>query len=145
MNGRSYIWQVLAKGSYSSSQLEALHQIQWRILECSKRVWSAVRHVLCDDSPEVRLLEFLLLFADGCGWRNFEVVDCILSFETHCFSESSINRKDLFTHDVGQGHLPEEMEEIDGLDTKDLLSYSFRAIHESRYGKQPEHGIFGLF
>ncbi|KAL7626272.1 hypothetical protein AAE478_003042 [Parahypoxylon ruwenzoriense] len=33
--------------------------------------------------------------------------------------------------DSPEGHLPEELEEVDGLDTKDLLSYSFRAIHES--------------
>lgn len=35
--------------------------------------------------------------------------------------------------DSPEGHLPEELEDIEGLDTKDLLSYSFRAIHESRY------------
>ncbi len=34
--------------------------------------------------------------------------------------------------DSPEGHLPEELEDIEGLDTKDLLSYSFRAIHESR-------------
>jgi len=34
--------------------------------------------------------------------------------------------------DSPEGHLPEEMEDVEGLDTKDLLSYSFRAIHESR-------------
>ncbi|KAK8081772.1 hypothetical protein PG996_000553, partial [Apiospora saccharicola] len=33
--------------------------------------------------------------------------------------------------DSPEGHLPEELEEVDGLDTKDLLSYSFRAVHES--------------
>lgn len=33
--------------------------------------------------------------------------------------------------DSPEGHLPEELEEIEGLDTKSLLSYSFRAIHES--------------
>jgi hypothetical protein len=35
--------------------------------------------------------------------------------------------------DSPEGHLPHELEETDGLDTKDLLSYSFRSIHESRY------------
>ncbi|TRX91324.1 hypothetical protein FHL15_007746 [Xylaria flabelliformis] len=34
--------------------------------------------------------------------------------------------------DSPEGHLPEELQQIEGLDTKDLLSYSFRAIHESR-------------
>lgn len=33
--------------------------------------------------------------------------------------------------DSPEGHLPEELEEIEGLDTRGLLSYSFRAIHES--------------
>ncbi len=36
--------------------------------------------------------------------------------------------------DSPEGHLPEELEDVEGLDTKDLLSYSFRAVHESRYG-----------
>ncbi|KAL2024422.1 hypothetical protein VTK56DRAFT_8233 [Thermocarpiscus australiensis] len=77
----SYIWQVLAEEIYLGHQLEVLHQLQRRIFVCSRRIWLAVKHVLCDDSPE--------------------------------------------------GHLPEELEDIEGLDTKDLLSYSFRAVHES--------------
>ncbi|KAK0621320.1 putative death-receptor fusion protein-domain-containing protein [Bombardia bombarda] len=77
----SYAWPVLARQTYSDSQLEALSKIHRRIFDCSKRIWLTVKHVLCDDSPE--------------------------------------------------GHLPEELEEIAGLDTKDLLSYSFRAVHES--------------
>lgn len=77
----SYAWPVLAKETFSETQLEAIHQLYQRVFDCAKRIWLAVRHVLCDDSPE--------------------------------------------------GHLPEEMEEIEGLDTKDLLSYSFRAVHES--------------
>lgn len=39
--------------------------------------------------------------------------------------------KHVLCDDSPEGHLPEEMEDIEGLDTKDLLSYSFRAIHES--------------
>ena len=41
--------------------------------------------------------------------------------------------KHVLCDDSPEGHLPEELEDIEGLDTKDLLSYSFRAIHESRY------------
>jgi len=78
----SYAWPVLAKQKYEDEQLEAIRQIYHRVYGCFSRIWLAVKHVLCDDSPE--------------------------------------------------GHLPEEMEEIEGLDTKDLLSYSFRAVHESR-------------
>jgi hypothetical protein len=53
------------------------------MLESCKRIWNAVRDVLCNDSPE--------------------------------------------------GYLPQDIDEVDAIDTKDVLSYSFRAIHESRY------------
>ncbi|KAG5930390.1 hypothetical protein E4U42_001636 [Claviceps africana] len=39
--------------------------------------------------------------------------------------------RDILCDDSPEGHLPQELEEVDGLDTKDLLSYSFRAVHES--------------
>ncbi|KAL2135275.1 hypothetical protein VTI74DRAFT_9155 [Chaetomium olivicolor] len=77
----SYVWQVLAKETYSDDQLDGIHHLQRRIFFCARQIWLTVKHVLCDDSPE--------------------------------------------------GHLPEELEDIEGLDTKDLLSYSFRAVHES--------------
>ncbi|KAL6910490.1 putative death-receptor fusion domain-containing protein [Trichoderma evansii] len=38
---------------------------------------------------------------------------------------------DVLCDDSPEGHLPEEMEDMEGLDTKGLLSYSFRAVHES--------------
>ncbi|KAK4149214.1 putative death-receptor fusion protein-domain-containing protein [Chaetomidium leptoderma] len=77
----SYVWQVLAKQTYSDSELDVIHHLQRRIFFCARQIWLTIKHVLCDDSPE--------------------------------------------------GHLPEELEDIEGLDTKDLLSYSFRAVHES--------------
>jgi hypothetical protein len=40
--------------------------------------------------------------------------------------------KHVLCDDSPEGHLPEELEEVEGLDTRDLLSYSFRAVHESR-------------
>ncbi|KAH8653169.1 putative death-receptor fusion protein-domain-containing protein [Tricladium varicosporioides] len=39
--------------------------------------------------------------------------------------------RDILCNDSPEGHLPEDIEDIDNLDTKDILSYSFRAIHES--------------
>jgi len=41
--------------------------------------------------------------------------------------------KDILCNDSPEGHLPDDVEEDVTLDTKDVLSYSFRAIHESRY------------
>ncbi|KAI0887401.1 putative death-receptor fusion protein-domain-containing protein [Annulohypoxylon maeteangense] len=76
-----YIWGSLSSAKFSEADLRTLAELQDRAIVCCQRIWRAVRHVLCDDSPE--------------------------------------------------GHLPEELEEVEGLDTKDLLSYSFRAIHES--------------
>lgn len=40
--------------------------------------------------------------------------------------------KSVLCDDSPEGHLPEELEELD-FGTKDVLSYSFRAVHESRY------------
>lgn len=40
--------------------------------------------------------------------------------------------RDVLCDDSPEGHLPQELEELEGLDTKNLLSFSFRAIHESR-------------
>jgi hypothetical protein len=40
--------------------------------------------------------------------------------------------RDILCDDSPEGHLPQELEEVDGINTKDILSYSFRAIHESR-------------
>ncbi|KAF9769372.1 hypothetical protein IL306_013219 [Fusarium sp. DS 682] len=39
--------------------------------------------------------------------------------------------RDILCDDSPEGHLPQELEEIDGLDTKDVLSYSFRSVHEA--------------
>ncbi|KAI1144095.1 hypothetical protein F5Y05DRAFT_363612 [Hypoxylon sp. FL0543] len=76
-----YIWGSLSSIKFSEAEVKILAELQDRTVACCWRIWQAVRHVLCDDSPE--------------------------------------------------GHLPEELEEVEGLDTKDLLSYSFRAVHES--------------
>lgn len=51
--------------------------------------------------------------------------------------------RDILCDDSPEGHLPQELEEVDGLDTKDLLSYSFRAVHESRYASPASSaGVF---
>lgn len=41
--------------------------------------------------------------------------------------------RDILCNDSPEGHLPQDLDEVDEVDTKDVLSYSFRAIHESRY------------
>ncbi|RYP07269.1 hypothetical protein DL764_002584 [Monosporascus ibericus] len=76
-----YLWGSLSVKKHMEDDLRHLESLQDRAITCCDRIWQAVRHILCDDSPE--------------------------------------------------GHLPEELEEVEGLDTKGLLSYSFRAIHES--------------
>ena len=40
--------------------------------------------------------------------------------------------KDILCNDSPEGYLPEDLDEVEEVDTKDVLSYSFRAIHESR-------------
>ncbi|ESZ93537.1 hypothetical protein SBOR_6079 [Sclerotinia borealis F-4128] len=39
--------------------------------------------------------------------------------------------KDILCNDSPEGHIPEDVDEVESIDTKDVLSYSFRAIHES--------------
>jgi hypothetical protein len=39
----------------------------------------------------------------------------------------------ILCNDSPEGFLPQDIDEVDAIDTKDVLSYSFRAIHESRY------------
>ncbi|KAF5018056.1 hypothetical protein F66182_9980 [Fusarium sp. NRRL 66182] len=39
--------------------------------------------------------------------------------------------RDILCDDSPEGHLPQELEQVDGLDTKDVLSYSFRSVHEA--------------
>lgn len=41
--------------------------------------------------------------------------------------------RNVLCNDSPEGHMPEDIDEIETIDTKDVLSYSFRAIHESRY------------
>ncbi|KAK2595751.1 hypothetical protein QQS21_006577 [Conoideocrella luteorostrata] len=77
-----HTWQVVSEIRFSAPELEDARKLQLEIVMCCERAWTAVRDILCDDSPE--------------------------------------------------GLLPQELEDVGGLDTKDLLSYSFRAIHESR-------------
>jgi hypothetical protein len=40
--------------------------------------------------------------------------------------------RDVLCNDSPEGHLPQDLDEASDIDTKDILSYSFRAIHESR-------------
>jgi hypothetical protein len=40
--------------------------------------------------------------------------------------------QEVLCNDSPEGHLPQELDDIDTIDTKDVLSYSFRAVHESR-------------
>ncbi len=40
--------------------------------------------------------------------------------------------KHVLCDDSPEGHMPEDMEDAVGLDSKDLLSYSFRSVNESR-------------
>lgn len=40
--------------------------------------------------------------------------------------------QDVLCDDSPEGHLPPDLDDLEGLDTKNLLSFSFRSVHESR-------------
>ncbi|KAJ5039014.1 uncharacterized protein L3040_006686 [Drepanopeziza brunnea f. sp. 'multigermtubi'] len=48
-----------------------------------------------------------------------------------CCSRIWIAVKGILCNDSPEGHLPQDLEEGNDIDTKDVLSYSFRAVHES--------------
>lgn len=59
-------------------------------------------------------------------WEQLQVL--MLSLCSRIWKEV----KDVLCNDSPEGHLPQGLDEISTVDTKDVLSYSFRAIHESR-------------
>jgi putative death-receptor fusion protein DUF2428 len=64
-----------------------------------------------------------------------EELDVVVGFQKRicrCCHRNWDTVKLILCDDSPEGHLPEEMEDIEGLDTKDLLSYSFRSTIESR-------------
>jgi hypothetical protein len=60
-------------------------------------------------------------------WANLQ--DIILLLCCRIWKEV----KSVLCNDSPEGHLPHDIDDISTVDTKDVLSYSFRAVHESRY------------
>jgi Putative death-receptor fusion protein (DUF2428) len=60
---------------------------------------------------------------------EFRALECRM---VRCCSRVWQAVRDILCNDSPEGHLPKDLEDIEMLDTKDILSYSFRAIHESR-------------
>lgn len=74
-----------------------------------------------DDSKDLETAEIRKSWED---LQNRIVVSCYSIWQTV---------KDILCNDSPEGHIPEEVDDVESIDTKDVLSYSFRAIHESRY------------
>jgi hypothetical protein len=76
-------------------------------------LWQVVLDLKFDDAEHEAMTALQAKFFSCCErvWQAVERVLC---------------------DDSPEGHLPPDLEETDGLDTKDVLSYSFRAIHESK-------------
>ena len=45
--------------------------------------------------------------------------------------------------DAPEGHMPDELEDEESLDTKEVLSYSWRGLKEARYVVMYPYGVFG--
>lgn len=50
-----------------------------------------------------------------------------------CFHSVWSCVKDTLCNDAPEGYMPDELDEEDSVGTKDILSYSWRALKESRY------------
>jgi hypothetical protein len=65
-------------------------------------------------------------FAEAKSWEYVQ------STIVQCCERIWIIVKEILCNDSPEGHLPRDLDELEIIDTKDVLSYSFRAIHESR-------------
>ncbi|KAK7425361.1 hypothetical protein QQZ08_008147 [Neonectria magnoliae] len=62
---------------------------------------------------------------------EFQSVQALQDRLATCGERVWVAVQDILCDDSPEGHLPQDLEEVDGLNTKDILSYSFRAIHEA--------------
>ncbi|KAJ3475139.1 hypothetical protein NLG97_g9560 [Lecanicillium saksenae] len=62
---------------------------------------------------------------------DLEAVEKLQMRLLECCQRAWASVKYILCDDSPEGHLPSELEELEGLDTKGLISYSFRSIHES--------------
>ncbi|KAL3417418.1 hypothetical protein PVAG01_11418 [Phlyctema vagabunda] len=85
-------------------------------------VWEVVDHakVARRNSMDITTIEETCRTWDDLQWR-------ILSACSRIWESI----KDVLCNDSPEGHLPLELDDVDDIDTKDVLSYSFRATHES--------------
>lgn len=86
----------------------------------SRFVWDAINHNQDFEDDSNPAFE---------GQRKLEVLQDRISA---CCSRVWKAVRDILCNDSPEGYLPEDLDEIHEVDTKHVLSYSFRAIHESR-------------
>lgn len=63
--------------------------------------------------------------------EDLQAVEKLQERLLECCKRAWATVKYILCDDSPEGHLPSELEELEGLDTKGLISYSFRSIHES--------------
>ena len=73
-----------------------------------------------------------LLAQDAYSAEELEILVEFQKRITRCCQRSWDIVRFILCDDSPEGHLPEEMEDIEGLESKDLLSYSFRGTIEAR-------------
>jgi hypothetical protein len=109
-DGRSKLWKI--------SQANSGQRLVWDLSHDGIRQSAGTT----SDPSE----KFLITLKGNSGWIDlqYRMIGCC----TRIWAAV----KDVLCNDSPEGHLPHDLDEIDMLDTKDVLSYSFRAIHESR-------------
>ncbi|KAK2626029.1 hypothetical protein QTJ16_004291 [Diplocarpon rosae] len=70
-------------------------------------------------------------FLDPVDLNNSEQLGTLQQRMANCCSRIWDAVKSILCNDSPEGYLPQDLDEVSDVDTKDVLSYSFRAVHES--------------
>ncbi|KAH7041120.1 putative death-receptor fusion protein-domain-containing protein [Microdochium trichocladiopsis] len=125
-----HLWRSQCGESLKVPQL-ILDDLEKKIISAEKDLAAAVlESPVHGNFASLRYL-WSSLSTSSLSVEDREVLYAIQNRTIQCCSKIWDIVQHILCDDSPEGHLPEDLEEVDGLDTKDLLSYSFRAVHES--------------
>ncbi|KAF4124146.1 hypothetical protein GMORB2_5862 [Geosmithia morbida] len=130
--GAQLVYKFLASGDERLSFLSDLvEQLEGKLAVAQKDLGRAVLEAPVHG--DFAALRYIWQVASETKFEQAEL-DSVRGLQLRiidCCSRVWNSVKSILCDDSPEGHLPQELEEVDGINTKDVLSYSFRSVHES--------------